>query len=165
MQTILRANIQDMQVKVLRCLHRRSGGDLLSFYPEQGIHCSVAFGLSLTQEQTNKLNNIEKTCLKIILQEMYVGHIESCKMVGIVPLAERRQSRMLAYAIKCANHPQNSRCLPLNEAWQVDPQTREREMFKVNFARTSTFKMSTIATCQPLLNAHYAPLTAGLQEG
>ena len=32
---------------------------------------------------------------------------------------------------------------------------RQREPFKINFARTETYKNSTIPTCQRLLNAHY----------
>ena len=124
-------------------------------------HCGVAFHLSLTQNQTKKLTNIEKTCIKLILQEMYVGYTEACKMVGIIPLSERRQNRTLDFAKKCVKHPKNSRLFPVNESLQVDPQTRQREIFKVNFARTESYRKSTIPTCQRLLNAHYSELPAG----
>ena len=40
-------------------------------------YCSVAFGSSVTLEQTTKLTNIEKTSLRIILQEMYVGYADA----------------------------------------------------------------------------------------
>ena len=128
------------------------------FIRSRAEHCSVAFHSSLTSEQTSKLNNIEKTCLKIILKDMYIGHLEACEMVGISPLAERRQARMLAFAKKCIKHPENSRFFPLNNTLQVDPQTREREKFQVNFARTESYKKSTIPTCQRLLNTHFSQL-------
>ena len=35
-------------------------------------YCSVVYHSRLTEEQTNKLERIQKTCLKVILSEMYV---------------------------------------------------------------------------------------------
>ena len=140
------------------------------FIRSRAEHCGVAFHSSLTQHQTKKLTNIEKTCLKLILQEMYVGYIEACEMVGIIPLSQRRQNRTLDFAKKCSAHPENSRFFPVNASLKVDPQTRQREIFKVNFARTESYRKSAIPTCQRLLNAHYSQLPAGsggdeLQEG
>ena len=39
------------------------------FIRSRAEYCSVAFGSSLSQEQSNKITNIENTCLRIILQE------------------------------------------------------------------------------------------------
>ena len=118
-------------------------------------YCSVAFGSSLTVEQTNKLSNIEKTCFRIILNEMYVGHIPACEMLGVQPITERRQIRMLTFAKKCAKHPTNARFFPPNENLGVNPLVRSREPFKVNFARTESYRKSTIPHCQRLLNDHF----------
>ena len=35
-------------------------------------YCSVNFHSRLTQEQTDKLERIQKTCLKVILGDMYI---------------------------------------------------------------------------------------------
>ena len=37
----------------------------------------------------------------------------------------------------------------------VNPGIRQWEPFKVNFARTKSYKKSTIPTCQRLLNEHF----------
>ena len=125
------------------------------FIRSRAEYCSVAFASSLTLQQVNKITNIEKTSLRIILQEMYVGYLPACEMVGIVPISDRRQPRMLDFAKKCAKHETNSRFFPKNEYFKVEPTIRQREPYKVNFAMTETYKYSTIPTCQRLLNAHY----------
>ena len=126
------------------------------FVRSRAEYCSVAFGSSLTLEQKTKLSNIEKTSLRIILQEMYIGYFEACEMLGLTPLSERRNIRMLNFAKKCAKHPTNSRFFPQNPNQFVSPIVREREPFKVNFARTEAYKNSSIPTCQRLLNSHFS---------
>ena len=133
--------------------------DLLEIYclfvRSKAEYCSVAFASSLTQEQVRKIENIEKTCLRIILQEMYIGYEESCEMLGISPVTKRRDNRLLSYAQKCIRHPTNKRFFPRNPHQRVEPQIREREPFKVNFTRTEVYRKSTIPTCQRLLNIYY----------
>ena len=115
----------------------------------------MVFASSLTLEQKKKLENIEKTCLRIILQEMYIGYPEACEMLAILPLTARREARMLSYAKKCVKHPTNARFFPRNPNNNVNPFIREREPFLVNFVRTENYRKSTIPTCQRLLNSYY----------
>ena len=133
--------------------------DLLEIYclfiRSKAEYCSVVFASSLTLEQKKKLENIEKTCLRIILQEMYIGYPEACEMLAILPLTARREARMLSYAKKCVKHPTNSRFFPRNPNDHVNPLIREREPFIVNFARTEAYRRSTVPTCQRLLNSYY----------
>ena len=133
--------------------------DLLEIYclfiRSKAEYCSVVFASSLTLEQKKKLENIEKTCLRIILQEMYIGYPEACEMLAILPLTARREARMLSYAKKCVKHPTNARFFPRNPNDHVNPLIREREPFIVNFARTEAYRRSTVPTCQRLLNSYY----------
>ena len=46
-------------------------------------YCSVAFHSSLTQEQSRKIENIQRTCLKIILQENYLNYESACDLTGL----------------------------------------------------------------------------------
>ena len=125
------------------------------FIRSRAEYCSVAFASSLTQQQANKITNIEKTSLRIILQAMYIGYLPACEMVGLVPISDRREPRVLDFAKKCTKHQTNSRFSPKSEYINVEPAIRQREPFKANFARTETYKNSTIPTCQTLLNAHF----------
>ena len=68
-------------------------------------YCSVAFHPSLINKQSKKIENIQKTILKIILSDNYVA----CGMTGPLTLAERRQNSMLSFAKKFFSHPENSR--------------------------------------------------------
>jgi hypothetical protein len=115
-------------------------------------YCSVVFHSSLTNEQSRKLENIQKTSLKIILSDNYVNYPAACEMTGLLSLAERRQNRMLSYAKKCISHPENSRFFPLNTNLYQDPQIRDTEKYKVNFSHGEIYRKSTIPTCQRLLN-------------
>ena len=114
-------------------------------------YCAVAFHSSLTQEQTHKLETIQRICLKVILGDMYISYSAALEMCGLQTLAERRQKRCLDFAIKCVKHPKNQRLFPRN------PETsehflRNKEVFHVNFAKTTSYKKSAIPFCQRLLN-------------
>ena len=116
-------------------------------------YCSVVFHSSLTIEQSAKLEKIQKTCLKIILGDSYVNYEATLEMCGLQTLADRRVQRCLNFALKAVKHPKNHRLFPLNPV-QSEHNTREREKYEVNFARTSSYQNSTIPFCQRLLNAH-----------
>ena len=46
-------------------------------------YCSVSFHSSLTQDQTNKLEKIQKTCLKVILGEDYEDYDSALKVCNL----------------------------------------------------------------------------------
>lgn len=115
-------------------------------------YCSVAFHSSLTNEQTNKLERIQRTCLKVILGVMYIDYDSALEMTGLQTLFKRREKRCLDFSIKCVKHTRNSRLFPFNT--EQTQNVRNREMFQVNFAKTSAYKKSTIPYCQRLLNKH-----------
>jgi hypothetical protein len=101
-------------------------------------YCSVAFHSSLTQANSNTLERIQKTCLKVILSEMYVSYDSALEMCGLQTLFSRREKRCLDFSLKCIKHPRNKRLFPLNTI------TTLKEKFHVNWASTETYKKSTI---------------------
>ena len=116
-------------------------------------YCSVAFHSSLTIENSDKLERIQKTCLKIILGEMYIDYSWALEMSGLDTLYYRRKKRCLDFSLKCVKHTRNRRLFPLNPKPQHN--IRNSEKFHVNFAKTSTYRDSTIPYCQKLLNRHF----------
>ena len=130
---------------LLYCLHIRSITE----------YCSTAFHSSLTTKQTNKLEAIQKTCLRIILGENYFSYESALNSTGLLSLKARREKRELTFALKCAKHPTNSSMFPLNPS--QDPHNmRNREKFQVNQAKTETYRTSTIPHLQRRLNSHFA---------
>ena len=116
-------------------------------------YCSVVFHSRLTGEQAISLERIQRTCLKIILNESYVSYEAALEMTGLETLQSRRETRCLEFSKKCLSHDKNSRLFPLNPVNTAN--VREKETFVVNFARTDAYKLSAIPYCQRLLNKHF----------
>ena len=117
-------------------------------------YCSVAFHSSLSQELSQKLERVQKTCLRVILGEMYVNYEAALEMCGLQNLSQRREKRCLDFSLKCIKHPKIKRLFPLNTRL-VGQFQETKETFEVNWARTETYRMSTIPYCQRLLNKHF----------
>ena len=117
-------------------------------------YCSVLFHSRLTQEESDKLERVQKTCLKVILGDMYISYEVALEMCGLATLRSRREARCLNFSIKCVKHPKNSRLFPINTRTYGQSQNT-REVFQVNWARTEHYRMSSIPYCQRLLNEHF----------
>ena len=116
-------------------------------------YCSTVFHSRLTDADSDKIERIQKTCLKVILDVMYIDYNSALEMTGLATLKNRRLKRCLDFSLKSIKHPRNSRMFPpseTNPAYRI----RNSEWFKVNFAHTSAYKDSTIPFCQRLLNDH-----------
>ena len=85
---------------------------------------------------------------------MYIDYTSALEMTELETLRSRRLKRCLDFSKKCINHPRNMRLFPLQENSSTC-KVRKKEVFKVNFATTSTYKNSTIPFCQRLLNEHF----------
>ena len=114
-------------------------------------YCSVAFHSSLTVEQSNRIERIQKTCLRVILSDMYVDYQAALEMTGLESLSDRREQRALKFSMKAIKHERNRKLFPLNPTAGIF-NTRYNERFYVNFASTSAYRNSAIPYCQRLLN-------------
>ena len=111
-------------------------------------YCSTAFHASLTEELSHKLETIQSTSLKIILQENYVSYDAALEMCGLDRLSIRRERKLLSFSKKCLQNDFTTSMFPNND-------TYKREPFYVNFARTEQYKNSAIPQCQRALNTHF----------
>ena len=114
-------------------------------------YCSVAFHSSPTVERSYKLERIQKTCLRIILGDMYIDYPAALEMTGLDTLSDRRVKRCLTFSMRAVRHDRNQKLFPLNKMAGVF-NTRHSEIFSVNFAATSAYRNSAIPFCQRLLN-------------
>ena len=78
-------------------------------------YCLVAFHPSLTIEQSNKIERIQRTALKIILGDMYIDYSAALEMSSLDTLYARRTKRCLDFALKSTKHIKNQRMFPPNE--------------------------------------------------
>ena len=77
-------------------------------------YCSVVWHSSLTEELTNSLERVQKTCLKVILGDQYLGYQSALEMCNLKSLHDRREDRCMNFAVRCLKHPLNNRLFPLN---------------------------------------------------
>ena len=112
---------------------------------------SVAFHSSLTQEQSRKIENIQRTCLKIILQENYLNYEFACDLKGLPLLSLRRETRCLSFARRCLKTDKMAKPFPLTPDLP-NIELRDREKFQVNKAKTEKYFKNTIPYCQRILN-------------
>ena len=117
------------------------------------VPSAVVFHSSLTVEQNNKLEMIQKTFLKVIIGENYVSYASALEMCGLKTLSERRQDRCLNFATKSSKHPRNNRLFPIRP--KDEKGLRITEPFKVNFASGGKYKNSAMPHCQRLLNSNH----------
>ena len=128
--------------------------DLLDIYSlfvrSRAEYMSVAWHSSLTVAESHKIENIQKTSLKIILSESYIDYPSSLLKTGLLSLSDRRKSRCLAFAKRCLSNPQTKEMFPLNT--ERSPILRQPEKYVVNFAHTENYRNSAVPFCQRLLN-------------
>ena len=127
----------------LYCLHIRSVTE----------YCSTAFHSTLSLRLNNKLEAIQRTCLRVILDMMFVDYSSALEMCGLKTLNFRRESRSLQFAIKCSTHVTQQSMFPLNPTKDTRL-VRKREKFHVNKARTQSYFKSTFSYLQRRLNLH-----------
>lgn len=91
-------------------------------------YCTVLFHSSLTIRLRNKIEVIKKTCLRVILCEMYVDYESALEMCGLQELHTGREHRSLQFALKCLKNKNTTNMFPHNPS--TDPhELRHREKF------------------------------------
>ena len=129
--------------------------DLLEIYSlfirSRAEYMSVVWHSSLTLIEDKKIENIQKTSLKIILGDNFVDYSGSLDQTGLKSLSDRRKSRCLSFAKRCLKNPHMQQMFPLAPESNI----RHTEKYSVNFARTENYRNSAIPYCQRLLNEDY----------
>ena len=106
---------------------------------------------SLTQDDSTNLERVQKSALKIILQEDYEEYNTSLQKVNIQSLYERRISLCENFATNTASHEKLHTFFPQNHE-NLFSKTRHPEKYQVNMALTERYKSSSIPYMQRLLN-------------
>ena len=119
------------------------------FIRSKAEYCSVTFHSTLTKKLSDKIETIQKTSLKVILNENYVSYEAVLEMCGLESLYCRRKARCLKFGLKSGID-----YFPLNPTTDTH-ETRCKELFKVNKAKTESYRKSAIPYIQRRLNSYY----------
>ena len=106
---------------------------------------------SLTEENSNDLERVQKSAVRIMLGSNYRGYKKSLNLSQIDTLKDRRDQLCLNFAQKCIKNPKTRHMFPEKEK-NHQMLTRNPEKFKVEHANTKRFKNSPIIYMQNLLN-------------
>ena len=106
---------------------------------------------SLTEDNKNDLERVQKTALKVILGERYKTYNQALNLLELESLSDRRENLCLTFAIKSSKNPKTKHMFPRNEKTH-NMGTRNPEKFRVQYANNDRLKNSSIIFMQNLLN-------------
>ena len=112
---------------------------------------AVVWHSSLTEENRNDLERVQKSSVKIIFGNKYQNYEEALDKLGIETLEERRKNLCLRFAKKYLTNEKAEKMFPLNEK-RHNMDTRKTEKYKVNHAHTDRLKNFSLIYMQNLLN-------------
>ena len=121
------------------------------FVRSQLEQSSVVWHSSLTEQQKNDLERVQKSALKIILGPKYESYKKALEILDLEPLDQRRDYLCLRFALKCTRNERTRHMFPLNEK-KHDMNLRKTEKYKVTHANTDRLRKSPIIYMQHLLN-------------
>ena len=75
---------------------------------------SALWHSSLTQEEDRKIENIQKSSLKKILQEIFINFDTALEISALQKLSQCRQYHCLSFSKKCLRNKQTAGMFPLN---------------------------------------------------
>ena len=114
-------------------------------------YCCAVWHNSITEEESNHIERIQKTALRIILTEDYTDYSSALELSGLKTLKQRRTQLSHNFAKKCLKSDTSSDLFPLNTKVV---NTRPHEKYHVTPARTERLASSTIPYLQRLLNVN-----------
>ena len=112
-------------------------------------HSAVVWGSGITQEESDDLERIQKTAVKVITRNSYENYEKALEDLNMKKLSQRRLDFSLKFAKSCLKNDKVKNFFPMNYKNRI---TRHQEKFKVNFARTKRYQNSTIPAFQRILN-------------
>ena len=115
---------------------------------------SVVWHSSLTKENSEDLERVQKSAVRIILGSKYTKYEDALTKVNLESLEDRRIELCKKFAKKCTK----SDNVRVNEIFKERQKvhmmnTRNEEIFEVNYAHTERLKKSAIPYMQRLLNS------------
>ena len=69
---------------------------------------------SLTEENRNDLERLQKSALKVILGDKYITYQNALNILDILTLNDRRDKLCLTFAQRAAKHPKMKKMFPKN---------------------------------------------------
>ena len=92
--------------------------------------CSVCHS-GLTDENTQDLESVHKSALKIILKDSYQSYENALSKLDILTLEARKKARCLQFAKKCLKNNKMKQYLPKNQKTHIMTTRNLESIFKL----------------------------------
>ena len=112
---------------------------------------AVLWHSGITRKDCQELERIQKSAMKVIFGNGYKDYQDALKKIGLDTLEKRRDRLCLDFAKGCLKIEKLKKIFPLNNK-KENKETRNKEKYVVNIARTERYKKSAIPFMQRLLN-------------
>ena len=102
---------------------------------------------SLTQDNKEDLERVQKSAIIIIMGEEFKGYQKSLDKLDIETLDARRESLCLNFALKTSKNPKMKKMFPLKDKHH-DMQTRQPEKYVVQHQILIDSRNHQLSTCR-----------------
>ena len=116
-------------------------------------YAAPVFSSMLTAENVADIERIQKIVLKVILSDQYQSYDQACKLLGTIPLENRRKQLSLKFALACLKNPQHSH--QFKQRLSPYYKLRRIKSFEEPFCHSQRYFMSPIPYLTRLLNEHF----------
>jgi hypothetical protein len=106
---------------------------------------------SLNEDNCSDLERVQKSAIKVILQDEYKGYQNGLAQLGIEDLKSRREYLCLEFAKKCVKSKKLQHMFPKTKK-EHKMNTRNEDVYLVQHANTGRLQDSAIIYMQKLLN-------------
>ena len=106
---------------------------------------------SITEENNQDLERVQKSAVKLILGEQYVDYKKGLIKLDMESLTDRRENLCLNFSLKCVRDPKTEGMFPeTKKAHHME--TRKQNKIQVQHAHTERLKKSAVIYMQIILN-------------
>ena len=113
-------------------------------------YCCVVWHSSITVEEIQDLERVQKCAVRVILGNEEKSHEDSLKELGLDLLSIRRKKLCVEFAKKSISNPKTTSWFPKRPL--TEHNIRNSSEFEIMHANTERFKKSTIPYLQRLMN-------------
>ena len=112
---------------------------------------AVVWHSSLSNKNRNDLERVQKSAVRCIFGENYIGYENALDKLGLVTLEKRREQMCIKFAKQCLKLKKMNGLFPLNKS-DHSMTKRNAEFYKVVKANTERFKKSAVPSMIRQLN-------------
>ena len=112
---------------------------------------AVVWHSSLTKQNINDLERVQKSAVRIILGGHYENYQKALSLLKLETLEDRRKNLCLNFAKKCLKNARMKKMFPLNMK-KHNMNTRHMQKYRIQFAKSERLKKSPLIYMQTLLN-------------